>query len=81
MNRISTAIALSNILVDAFGVTGTEDTIDNYTVFVQEFAKEHDMKIYGGNVSGHGWSTRSFEFNNDEAEVFFKLKYGKLEFP
>ena len=80
MNRSKILVDLANILVETFNKSGKEDTVENYINFVQEFAKEHSMEIYGTTTSAEGaWKTTGFKFNNDEAEVFFKLKYGGIE--
>ena len=47
MNRINSVIELCNILVDTFDSSGKKDTAENYTAYVQVFAKEHGMQIYG----------------------------------
>jgi hypothetical protein len=69
---------LANILVDEFFASGIADTVENYTVYVQDFAQEHNMKIFG-DIRDCGWRTTGFEFNTEEAELFFKLKFGKIE--
>jgi hypothetical protein len=81
MNRRQSVIELTNILVNTFDSSGIEDIPANYTAYVQNFAQEHNMKIFGEHVSEAeaGWKTTGFEFNNEEAEVFFKLKFGKIE--
>jgi hypothetical protein len=81
MNRSKLVMELCNILVDTFDNTGIKDTPENYTVYVQDFAQEHNMKIFGEQIveANAGWKTTGFEFNNKEAEMFFKLKFGKIE--
>ena len=80
MNRSRILIDLANILVETFDVSGIEDTAENYIIFVQYFAEEHGMEIYGTTSGPVGaWKTTGFKFDNEEAEVFFKLKYGAIE--
>lgn len=80
MNRSRILVDLANILVETFDVSGIEDTAENYIIFVQDFAKEHCMEIYGTTTSAEGaWKTTGFKFNDNEAEVFFKLKFGRIE--
>lgn len=69
---------LANVLVDAFDKTGLEDTDENYSAFVQKFAAENEMQIFGIRIA-EGWRTTGFDFNSKEDELVFKLKYGKIE--
>ena len=66
---------LANILVEEFDSSCIDDTVDNYANFVQEFAKQNGMVIYGKMVDIAGWSTEGYEFNTPEDELVFKLKY------
>ena len=86
---------LANLLVDEFNKTkeckeckecnnNDDDEVDvnedEYAVFVQDFAKQHNMKIFGKfhhrEKVGTGWTTTSYEFNSDADKLFFLLKYG-----
>ena len=80
MNRINSVIELCNILVDTFDSSGKKDTAENYTAYVQVFAKEHGMQIYGEllYVDEGGWKTTGYKFDDESAETFFKLKYGMV---
>ena len=80
MNRSSNVIELCNILVDTFDNFGKEDTPNNYTAFVQVFAREHGMQIYGELIHADdgGWKTTGYRFDDEAAEVFFKLKFGMV---
>jgi hypothetical protein len=51
-----------------------QDTEKAYGGFVQHFAKQNNMKIYG-ELSGGIWCTKGYAFHSEEDELIFKLKY------
>jgi hypothetical protein len=71
------SIDLVNILVNTFASSGIKDTTENYRVFVQEFAKANNMKIYGKMIGLGGWDTEGYDFDTPEDELVFVLKHGR----
>ena len=69
-----------DVLLNTYSESGIEDTEENYCAYVQAFAAENSMKIYGKKIGkNNAWSTEGFDFNSKEDELVFVLKYGRIE--